>query len=298
MATSTTVTSGYAGALAGELFVQAFKASDTIGKGAITILPNIIGSGFLPKLSYSAALQVGAGCGFDPSGTITYADKEVALSKYKIDEQICKDDFAQTFQAQQAGLFSAHAEVPATILDGILEAMLNNMGQAIDNEIWQGDGTTASFNGLLAQWAADGDVVDVVGTASTSANVQAELAKVYDAIPDSVINDPMLVMVASSNVAKNYKQSQIGNYLVGTPVGDKELDYLGVPIISIGGLPANTIAAYRLKNVAFLTGLEADYNEVKVQELLDLSGNINTQIKFTAAVGYSFGAEIVYYATA
>lgn len=297
MATTLNVTTGFAGSLAGELFVQAFKKSDTIGKNAITVLPNIIGSGFLPKLSYTATLQLGSGCGFDPSGQVDYVDKEVVLKKFKLDEQICKDDFSQTFQAQQAGLFAAEAEVPATILDGILEAILNRMGEIVDIEIWQGDGTTASFSGLLAQFVADGDVIDVTGTASTVANVQDELAKVYNAIPDTVIEESDLVISVASNVAKNYKQSQIANQQIGTPVGDKVLDYLGIPLISIGGLPAGEIVAYRVRNVAFLTGLEADFNEVRVVDFdaTDLSGNVGTTIKFTAGVGYSFGDQVVYY---
>jgi len=67
MATTTNINSGYAGALAGEIFVQAFKKSDTIAKNAITVLPNNIGTGFLPKLEYAADFQDYA-CGFTPEG--------------------------------------------------------------------------------------------------------------------------------------------------------------------------------------------------------------------------------------
>ncbi len=64
MPTTTNVNSAYVGALAGEIFVQAFKKSDTIGKQAITVIPNVIGSGYLPTLSYSAGLAAYS-CGFD-----------------------------------------------------------------------------------------------------------------------------------------------------------------------------------------------------------------------------------------
>ena len=49
--TSTTVTSRYNGALAGEILGQALLKSDTIEKGMITVLPNILGTGALPKIS-------------------------------------------------------------------------------------------------------------------------------------------------------------------------------------------------------------------------------------------------------
>jgi len=295
MATTQTINSAFNGALAGEIFVQAFKKADTISQGAITVLPNVIGSGYLPKLGYSAALAPYS-CGFDPTGTVTYTDKEVATKKYEIKHELCKDEFHQTFQAQQAGLFGAANEIPATIADAILLAMVNNMGALVDTQIWQGTGVTGSFAGLLAQFVADGDVIDITGTASTVANVQGELSKVYLAIPEEVVQESDIIIACSPNVARNYKLSQVNNYLVGTPVGDKTLDYIGIPVVSIAGLPSNTILAYRVKNLGFLTGLEADLNNVSIKDMdeSDLSGNIRTKIVFSAGVGYSFGNQIVY----
>lgn len=294
MPTTTNVNDAYVGSLAGEIFVQAFKKSDTIGKQAITVLPNVIGSGYLPTLSYSAGLAAYS-CGFDTTGTVTYTDKEVATKKYEIKHELCKDKFHQTFQAMQAGLYGAQNEIPATIQDAILLAMVNNMGALVDTQIWQGTGVTGSFNGILNQLNTDGTKITVAGTVSSVANVQATLSAVYSAIPEEILSDENLVIVASPNVTRNYKLSQVGNYMVGTPVGDKELDYIGVPVISIAGLPTNTILAYRTTNIGFLTGLEADLNNVSIKDMdeSDLSGNLRTKIVFTAGVGYSFGSEIV-----
>ena len=295
MATTQNVNAAFNGALAGEIFVQAFKKADTISQGAITVLPNVIGSGYLPKLTYTAGLAPYS-CGFDTTGDVTYTDKEVATKKYEIKHELCKDEFHQTFQAQAAGLFGAANEIPATIQDAILSAMVNNMGALVDTQIWQGTGVTGSFAGLLPQFVADGTVIDITASASTVANVQAELSKVYLAIPEEVVGESDLIIAVSPNVARNYKLSQVNNYMVGSPVGDKTLDYIGVPVISIAGLPANTILAYRVKNIGFLTGLEADLNRVDVLDMdtTDLSGNIRTRIVFSAGVGYSFGNQIVY----
>ena len=131
MATLTTVNSGYNGALAGEIFIQAFKKSDTIAKNLITVLPNNIGTGFLPRLSYSAELQDYA-CGFTPEGDVDYDDVEVILKKFKIDHELCKDEFHQTFQAQSAGLFAAANEIPADIQSAILLAIVENLGAKVE----------------------------------------------------------------------------------------------------------------------------------------------------------------------
>lgn len=294
MATTTTVSSAFSGALAGEIFVQAFKKADTISKGAITVISNVIGSGNLPKLSYASNL-VAYSCGFNATGTVGYTEKVVATKKFKIENEFCKEDFASTFASQAAGLFSAKAEMPETIQDAVMLGMIENAGAQVDENIWQGDNTANEMNGLLPQFVLDATVVDVTIAAVTKANVVAQMELAYDAIPATVEDDEDLVIAVSKNVAKAYKQAQASMGL-NTTVGDKELDYLGTRIESIGGLPADSIVIYRVKNVAFLTGLQADFNRVDIKDMdeTDLSGNVRTKMVFSAGVGYSFGSEIVY----
>jgi hypothetical protein len=295
MATTVSVNTGFTGALAGELILQAFKKADTIAKQAITVLPNVIGSGYLPKLSYSAGLSAHS-CGFTPTGDVGYDEKEVPTKKFKIEHEICKDEFAQTFAAQAAGLVGAMEEIPSSIQEGILLLMVENLAAIVDAEIWNGTNTATSFNGLLGQWDADAAVIGISGSAITKASVLVELEKVYNAIPAEIEDEADLVWVVSRDIAKTYKQNQAEQGL-NTSVGDKELDYLGHELISVKGLPAGTMAVYRRKNVGFLTGLESDMNEVHVKDLddSDLSGKIRTKIVFSAGLGYSFGGEIVRY---
>lgn len=295
MPTTTTVSSQFNGALAGEIFVQAYKKADTIGKGMITILPNVIGNGYLPKIAHSQALAAYS-CGWNSTGSVTYTDKLVATKKYEIKDEFCKNDFRSTFEAQAAGLFSASAEIPATIQDAILLAIVNNIGAIVDTQIWQGTGVTGSFAGLLPQFVADADVIDVVGATSTAANVLAELAKVYAVIPEEIYNDPNTVIAVSPGVARNYKQALASGAAYGNFNNNQSLDYLGIRTESIAGLPANTILAYRTTNVAFLTGLESDINEVRVLDDDFYNGTdlVKTKVVFNAGVGYSFGSEIVY----
>lgn len=294
---SVTVNSKYNGALAGEIFVQAFKQSDTINKNAITVLPNNIGKGHLPTLSYDADLQPYA-CGFSPTGDIIYKDVEVILNKYMIPNEICKDEFHQTFQAQQAGLFGAQNNIPQDVREAILLAIVENLGEKTEKLIWQGDGLGASslYDGVLDEMEADASVIRVNSTAITPQNVVAELEKVYNAIPDAILESKDLVLSVAPNIARAYKQAQV-NMGNNTTVGDKELDYLGIRMESLSGLPSNTMLAYRVKNLGFLTGLESDFNEVSVVDMdeTDLSGNLRTKVVVEIGVGYSFGEEIVLY---
>lgn len=286
MATTQNINSAYVGGLAKEILVEAFKKSDTIEKGAITVLPNNIGTGYLPRLEYGADLQ-DYSCGFDPAGTVDYEDVTVNLKKFKIDHELCKDEFRQTFQAQAAGLFGANSDIPASIQDAILLAIINNLGAKVDNFIWN-----STTTGLIDKFGATGsNVIDVSATASvTKSNVVTEIARVYDAIPEEIIESDDLVIVVSPKIARLYKQNQAEQGL-NTTVGDKELDYLGTPLISIGALSGDVMFAYRVKNVGFLTGLENDLNRVDVKDMdeSDLSGTIRTKVVLEMGVGFSFG---------
>jgi hypothetical protein len=294
MATSLNVSSAYSGALAGEIFVEAFKNSDTISKNAITLIPNVIGTGHLPRLSYSSGLQAYS-CGWNPTGDVDYTDKEVATKKFMVGHELCKNDFHPTFQSQAASLFSANSEIPSSIQEAILQGIVDNLSAVIDTQIWQGNGTANQFNGILPQLVADAEVIDVTIAAVTAANVVAQIQAVYNAIPAEIEDDENLVIAVSKNVAKAYKQAQASMGL-NTTVGQKEMDYLGTRMESLGGLPANSILAYRVKNLGYLTGLENDMNEVRVIDT-DATlgdGQIRTKVVFNAGVGYSFGSEIVY----
>lgn len=289
---ATTVTTQFKGSLAGDVLVQAYKGADTIAKNAITVLPNIIGNAMLPKLSYNPTLQAYA-CGFSPQGTLDYNEKEIQTKALMLIDGICKRDFANTYASQSANLFGANTELPGSIQEALLSAVVKSLGQAVDNEIWNGLGATAaSINGLIKQFLADATVVKVTLTASTVANVVANIQSVYDAIIPAIEDEDDLVIVVGKNVAKRYKQAQA---LMGdnTTVGQKELDYLGVRMESLGGLPANAIAAYRVKNVALATSLESDMNEVLVDDR-PFEGDYRTKVAFNLGVGYSFGQEIVW----
>lgn len=289
MATTQNINSAYVGGLAKEILVEAFKKSDTIEKNAITVLPNNIGTGYLPRLEYGADLQ-DYSCGFDPAGTVDYEDVSVTLKKFKIDHELCKDEFRQTFQAQAAGLFGANSDIPASIQDAILLAIINNLGAKVDDFIWN-----STTTGLVDKIGATASI-GVTASTVTKANVVDELAKVYDAVPEEIIESDDLVIVCSPKISRLYKQNQAEQGL-NTTVGDKPLDYLGVPIKSIGALSGDVMYSYRVKNVGFLTGLENDLNRVDVKDMdeSDLSGTIRTKVVLEMGVGFSFGSEIVAY---
>jgi hypothetical protein len=82
-----------------------------------------------------------------------------------------------------------------------------------------------------------------------------------------------------------------------TVIGQKPMDYQGIPLIHAPGLAKGSIVAAQKSNLYFGTGLLADNNEVKVIDMSDIDGSQNVRIvmRYTAAVNFGFGSEIVYF---
>lgn len=296
MATSTTITTSFDGNTdaSKEIFVQIMKQAETIAKGLITIMPNVIGSQKLPTLSYTDTLH-DASCGWNPTGTVVLAEREITTKQFEIKNEYCKKDFAQTFQAQAAGLLSANPqEIPSNIKEAILLQVVQKTALAVDNYIWN-----SATTGLLAQFAADSSVIKVVGATVTASNVVAEIGKLYNVVPDELENDESTVFVVSTNVGKAYRIAQ-ASMGMNTTVGAKELDYMGIRLETNSALPANTILVYRVKNVFFGTGLESDLQNVRVIDHDETSGDgmVRTIVGLHAGQTFIFGGEIVTYRTA
>jgi hypothetical protein len=300
MATTTNISSEFKGVQAGTLLLESLGYSSTLGQEVITIIPGVIGSGNLPKLSLSGSFSSDAGCGFDAGGTVNYTEKNIVLKPLKMDFELCKKDFqGTTFASAKANGVSSDAPIPAEIQENIIEGMLLHTGKNIETDIWQGTNTATSLNGFLPQFVADAEVIDVTITAVTKSNVVEQIDLVWDSVPAEIADEDDLFIAVSRNVAKAYKQAQasMGN---NTTVGDKEMDYIGNKMVQLSGLPANTILVFRKSNLGYLTGLKDEETRVRISDIdaIDLSGNVLGQVAFKAEVGYRFGSEIVYGRTA
>ena len=298
MATTLNVTTNFVGEVAGEYIAEMIKEANTISENLVTVLPNVVSPQFIRKIETAAGF-VDYSCGFTPAGSITLSEKELNPKKVKWDSELCKEDFRQLWTASQMG-FSAHNDnLPQTEQAAILADMGTRIARKIDVDIWEGDGATGNFDGLIPALLLDAAVIDVATpVAITAANVEAELGKFIDAIPDEVIGGAGVVMGVSTNVIRAIKRAYGTQARAnGTFLKPSEFDFEGYTLTEIKGLNANTMVAYDKNQVFFGTGLTADFNEIKVKDMdeTDLSGTVRMKVVFTGGVQYAYGGEIVLY---
>lgn len=298
MATTLNITTNFIGEVAGEYIGEALKEANTISQNLVTVLPNITAPQFVRKIETATGF-IDYACGWAPAGSVTLSEKELAPKKIKWDSELCKEDFRQLWTASQMG-FSAHNDsLPQTEQAAILADMAKRIALKVDQDIWEGDGLTGNFAGLIPALILDADVIDVaIPVAITSANVEAELEKFIDAVPDAVIGSSGVVLGVSTNVIRALRSVQ-GAFARanGTFLNPSEFDFNGYTLTEIKGLNANTMVAYDKSQVFFGTGLLADHNEVKIKDMdeTDLSGVVRMKVVLTGGVQYAYGGEIVLY---
>ena len=309
MATTTSITTTYAGEFAGDYISAALLSGVTIDNGGITVKPNVKFKEVIKKVATDGIVKDGT-CDFADTSTITLTERIIEPKTFQVNLELCKTDFRSDWDAIQMG-YSAFDTLPASFADFLISHAQEKVAQKIEQNIWGGaDGNEGEFDGLVALATADATVVDVVGTAITAANVIDELGKVVDAIPAALYGAEDLNLYVAQNVYRAYVRALggfaaagvgangVGGQGTNQALGNVMFD--GVNVFVANGLANNYIVAAQKSNLYFGTGILNDTNEVKVLDMADLDGSQNVRVilRFTATVQYGIGSDIVLYTPA
>tara|TARA_R100000742_G_C4278798_1_gene102098 strand:- start:16 stop:912 length:897 start_codon:yes stop_codon:yes gene_type:complete len=297
MATTTSITTTYAGEFAGEYIAAALLSGVTLSQGGVSIKPNIKYKEVIKKLSMNDILK-DASCDFNPTSNVTLTERILQPEEFQVNLQLCKKDFRQDWDAQSMG-FSQYDNLPKKFSDFLIAQVAAKVAQKTEQNIWQGATANAGeFNGFQALLAADGDVVDVTGTTLSAANIIAELGKVVNAIPSAVYGKEDLKIYIPTSAAKFYIQAQAAlGYRELYHVGQTDMNFQGIPLFTASGLGADKMVAAESSNLFFGTGLLNDWQEVKLIDMADIDGsqNVRVVLRGSAGVQHGIGGDIVLY---
>ena len=298
-ATSTSITSTYAGEFAGKYIAAALLSGKTLAERAITIVPNVKFKQVMKKLATTNIIQ-DATCDFAATGSVTLTEAILQPKELQVNIELCKKDFRSDWEAAEMG-FSVYDNLPANFTDFLLANVANTVAQQIEQSIWRasasGSGTFTGLLGLMTN-GGSGVVSSYASGAIASANVIAALDALVSAVPDAVYGKEDLTIYIPNNVAKAYQQALGANYANGynnlVTVGQKPFDFNGIPLFVAPGLSSNYMVAAEKGNLFFGTGLLSDTNEVKVLDMADLDGSQNVRVimRMTAGVQFGIGSDI------
>ena len=307
MATTTSITTTYAGEFAGKYISAALLSGSTLSKDLIKIKPNVKYKEVMKKVASDDIVKDGT-CDFTATSTLTLTERILQPEEFQVNLQLCKKDFVSDWEAISMG-YSAYSDLPASFSDFLLAHVSSKVAQRIETNIWAGTNATAGqFDGFETTLGADGDVNDVTATTVTSSNVIAQMGAVVDAIPSAVYGAEDLTVYVAPNVYRAYVRA-LGGFAsnVGAAGTDAKgtqwfnggaLTFDGINVELASGMSSDTMVAAEKSNLFFGTGLLSDTNEVKVIDMADLDGsqNVRVVVRFTAGIQHAIGGDIVLYA--
>lgn len=311
MATTTSITTTYAGEFASKYISAALLSASTIENGGVEVMPNVKYKSVIQRVATDDIVK-DATCDFTATSTVTLTERILQPEEQQVNLQLCKKDFHDTWQAIEMG-YSAFDEMPASFSDYLIGHVAAKVAQRTETSIWAGDtGTSGQFNGFETLLAADAALPagqEVAGTTVTAANVITELGKIVDALPSALYGKEDLYIYVSQNIARAYVRAlggfgasglgANGTNAMGTQWWNNgSLSFDGVKLFVGHGMSDNTAIAAEKSNLYFGTGLLSDINnEVKVIDMSDIDGSQNVRIvmRFTAGVQYGIVEDIVTY---
>lgn len=308
MATTTSISTTYAGEFAGQYIAAALLSGSTLENGGVEIKPNIKYKQVIKKLATDANVIKNADCDFDPTATVTLTERILQPEEFQVNMQFCKQDFQSDWEAVQMGI-SAFDNLPPKFSDFIIAHVAGLVAEKTEQNIWEGVNATAGeHDGLVTLALADADVNDVTGTTVSASNVIDELGKIVDAIPSALYGKEDMYIYVSQNIARAYVRALGGfgsNGLGAAGVNAQGtqwwnnggLSFDGVKLFVAQGMDDHTAMAAQKSNLYFGTGLLSDHNEVKLIDMADIDGSQNVRVvmRYTSGVQYGIGSDIVLY---
>jgi hypothetical protein len=291
------VTSTYAGDALKAYILAALVGGETLSTNGISVLTNVKYKRKIKKIAATGVVQAGS-CDFTATSGTSITEASVEPKEYKVNESICFQDIYNTWDSadMQAGL---HAEnLPQTLVDGLTAAYTGQFAKEVETMIWQnavtGGDLFDGFEKILA-----GAITGGTGVTLTVSNIVTELNKAYALVPAGVLKKQKLeLIIFISHKALSLYEMNLATQGVNTSIMAGVPTLYGIEIKAIGGLSSDDIIVIGEKaNFYVATDLESDFNEIKLIDMRQVTGDETVRFimkaKLDVAVG--FVNEVVFY---
>lgn len=308
---------------------EIFHENKTIASNWITFNDDMKEGTIITTASVSATAQAYTGNALTPSGSITLVDRVVSLTKLEYKEEFLEESIragrfnqsmkkgaweieSNEFNTKVLGMFAPKISADAERLfwvgitaatktaiagltpgagQGSITAATQTMVAGLTAGLVDGIFTKALYdNGALGQY------IKVTGTTVTSANIAAEVGKIYAALPVEMLedaSDPVLIycplawkqLIYNANNTVGAAQ-QINFVITGDVFATSRVFYNGLELVFVPA-PSNNIAyAHRASRVMWNSDSHADVSKIEIGKKA-----ADSDVKFIRAI-YTIQAHI------
>jgi len=286
------------------------KTQQIIKDGGV-VIPNAKSVVAIPLMDTDAVFQTD-GCGYSPSGTTSFTQRNITVGKIQVSETICVKDMENFFLQEALKAGSTYEDFGnADFQAAYLDKKNKRIAAQLETALWQGDTSSGTanlnkFDGLIklidAGSPVDANVSGFTGVATittiTQSNVIAATEGIYKAIPAAVMSKGdvkifvgydwfrLLIMAyrALNMFSYNPQDSNATSFI---------LPATNVEIIAVHGLNTTGDAyAMSVSNMALAVDLVDEETSYKMWYSED-NDEIRTKVAFKIGVNVAFTNECV-----
>lgn len=246
------------------------------------------------------------GCGYNPSGTTTFTQRNIVVGQVKVEETLCPKTLEAKWMQTQ---IMAGSPTMIPFEEQIGNEKVAVIAQTLETALWQGDTTSGNpnlsrFDGLIKIISGASptlaNAAPTTYTTVTAVNISGILDQIYANIPAAVATKTDLVCFLGVDAYKlmlvNLKNANLFHYMADAAT-EMTMVYPGtnMTLIAVGGLNGtNKIVAGSLSNFFLGTDLANEEEIVKLWYSED-ADEVRFRLNFAYGVQVAFPSEVVYF---
>ena len=299
---------------ADRIFTASILEATTLKYPGISIIAGIKNAESIYNFANIAPFQAGGTCAFNASGSSTFSDRILTVTKLKWNDTFCPETLEAKYLSTKLVAGSNYDSMPFEQL--ITGEVVKNINAQMERTVWQGDTNLGvsdlkHFDGWLKTIDAASPVYATATAAITTSNVVAILDDIYAKIPAALLNrpdKPLVAFMGWDTFRLLVIAAKALNYYHFDPAqayqnGEMIMPGTGLKVVAVHGLNAisGSLAGYNQRivctyaaNLVFGTDLANEYEEAKFWYSAD-DQNIKGSIKWKAGCQINFGSEVVTY---
>lgn len=242
-------------------------------------------------------------------GNVTLNQRSRDLCEFMMTGVICHKDLIGTAREWNyvRGMDAESIFDDSVFIGAMTENIIKTAGFQLDQIILNGNvaGGTGTYldlcDGYITKWKADATVIDVLAVPAnlTIAGIVGELNKLISAIPKTLLFNPSkpLKFGVSTQIAIVYQQFLAANVFMNPNAVNIALNYMGIEMVPLQGLPASTMFLTYGDNLILVTDDMGDFDKLifRDQSLSRICDEVQMKLQGRIAVDYGYGSDIVLY---
>lgn len=246
------------------------------------------------------------GCGYNPSGTTTFTQRNITVGAIKVEETLCPKSLEAKWMQTQIAPGSA-IEVPFEEQIGREKA--SRIARLLEIAMWQGDTASTNTNPNTNRFDGFNKIIDaasastiagntISATAITTSNIDDILDAMYAVVPSEIASEADLVCFCGIDTYKKYlvnlKNANLFHYMQdASEAMESIIPGTNVKLIAVGGLDGtNRLFLGRLNNFFIGTDLVDEQEEFKFWYSVD-SDEVRYRVSMKYGVQIAFPDQLV-----